>query len=263
MCNLIHKIGFIGSGNVATHLAIALNAAGADIVEVCSNNIDNAQKLAAKVGAKALVNCTELSIDLDLVLIAVTDSALSQINLKSIGKDTIVCHTSGSNAMSVVNKANHYGVFYPLQTFSSQRDINWQEVPICIEAYYDIDRLRLKALATKLSKTVVEINSAQRKKLHLAAVFACNFSNAMYSIAEQILQEDQLDFDLIRPLIAETAQKAQEHLPKEMQTGPAVRNDKLIIEQHLKELELHPKYQELYKRISEIILIKRKTDEEL
>jgi len=157
----------------------------------------------------------------------------------------------------LASKAKNYGVFYPLQTFSIQKAVDFRSVPICIEANSPENLIKLKALADIISEQVVSVDSTQRRQLHLAAVFVCNFVNHFYSIGEKLLQEQQLDYSLLKPLILETAQKAMQFSPPTVQTGPAVRGNATITDQHLKMLEQHPEWQQLYELISRDISLLR------
>src|SRR5690606_5053574 len=145
------------------------------------------------------------------------------------------------------------GVLYPLQTFSKARAVDFATVPIAVEASDEAASVRLEALAGSLSRRVFRCDSKQRISLHVAAVFACNFANHFYGIAADILNRYDLDFDLIRPLVLEAAQKVMEHQPKDVQTGPAVRNDLRTMEKHLRLLEADPALAQLYRLISERI----------
>ena len=164
-----------------------------------------------------------------------------------------IAHTSGSIGLEIF-KSNftNCGVFYPLQTFNKEVDITFSEIPLCIEANNPEFEKELLKIGESLSNSVVKMNSEQRKQLHIAAVFACNFSNHMFSIADDILQKSNVDFNLLHPLIRQTIKKIEKHSPKSVQTGPAKRNDKKIIESHLQSLEKNQ--QELYKLITNSII---------
>lgn len=241
----------IGAGNVATRLAPAFKEAGRSVVQVYSRTADSAGKLAKILDTGFTTNLKELKQDADLYLIAVSDDAIGEIarNLEIMHK--MLVHTSGSVPMEVLRTAsNQTGVFYPLQTFSRERKTNLSQVPICVEAGSDEILAKLKLLASGISDKVVEVDSDQRKMLHLAAVFACNFPNFMYQIADQITRSANLEFSLLKPLIIETASKVQSMSPENAQTGPALRRDKKIMEQHLEVLENYPVIREIYKIIS-------------
>ncbi|MCL4482657.1 MAG: DUF2520 domain-containing protein, partial [Bacteroidetes bacterium] len=166
-------------------------------------------------------------------------------------REQLIVHTAGSVSMNILaTVSKNYGVFYPLQTLSKQKEVDFSSVPICIEANSAENLAKLRALAAIISDQVVQVDSMQRKQLHLAAVFVSNFVNHFYSIGEKLLLEKQLDFDLLKPLIMETANKAMHHSPRTVQTGPAIRNNKTIMDHHLKMLEQHPEWQKLYELIS-------------
>lgn len=228
------RISFIGSGRVATHLAQAFSKQH-HIVQIFSPHFENAQKLANLVHAEAIHHLYELQDNIDLCVIAVSDQAIAEViqQLKLYVKNTLVVHSSGSTHLDVL--ADHYenvGVFYPLQTFSFEREIDWKNTPLLIEAKTEANQEKLLQLAKSLSNSVYTYSSAQRLSLHLAAVFACNFSNACYDIAKQVLDVQQVDFSLLSPLIVETAHKAVENEPKLVQTGPAMRGDQHILNMH-------------------------------
>jgi len=250
---LISKIGFIGSGKVATQLAIACADKGFDVTHIYSRNLQNASTLADKVNAKAIENISDFSESMDLIIVSISDSAFSSIDFSAIEKDIMIVHTSGSLSMDVLNSRINYGVFYPLQTFNKFGKPDWDKIPICIEANLSENVQKLNNLASFLSKSVYEINSLQRATLHLSAVFVCNFTNAMYVIGEDLLDESNISLDILRPLIEETSKNAINNSPKQIQTGPAVRNDKPIIEKHIKNLENHADYEEIYKLMTKII----------
>lgn len=228
------RISLIGSGRVATHLAQAL-AQQHEIVNIYSPTLINAQQLAESVDAIAIDQLSALVPDLDLIIIAVKDQAILACveQLDSALAQVLVVHTSGSTDLSVI--ATHHpraGVFYPLQSFSFEREIDWSQTPILIETAQSKDQTLLLELAKSLSERVYPYNSQQRLSLHLAAVFASNFSNYCYDIAAQIVQQQHVDFDLLKPLIVETALKATQQAPDNAQTGPARRGDVQIIAQH-------------------------------
>ena len=228
------RISLIGAGRVAHHLAHVLNAQH-QIVQIYSRNLDKAQHLAAQVGAEAIAEVEQLHSDLDLVIIAVSDQAIAQV-IQEVHRDlnhVLIVHTSGSTKLDVLQQHHaRSGVFYPLQTFSLEREIDWSETPLLIEAAFAEDQQLLMILANSLSKRVYAYTSEQRSSLHLAAVFACNFSNYCYDMAKQVVDAQQVDFSLLYPLILETAHKAIQNAPYHMQTGPAMRGDHNILNMH-------------------------------
>ena len=229
------KISFIGSGRVATHLAIALQQSGHQIQQVYSPNLIHAQQLAIQVHAGAVDQLQQLDHQIDLLIIAVKDQAIAQVaqQLPKHLSNTLVLHTSGSTDLQVVQQHHlRCGVLYPLQTFSFEKSVDWKNVPLLIETTQPQDLILLQDLAHQLSQRVYVYSSAQRLSLHLAAVFACNFSNYCYDMAKQVVDGAVVDFSLLYPLILETAQKATQFDPKDVQTGPAVRQDQHILKMH-------------------------------
>lgn len=248
------KIVFIGSGNVATHLAIAFKAMGAGIIQIWSKNNRNAEILAALTKAEPINQWDDLDLNADCYIIAVKDDAIASVatHLKEV--KGIVVHTSGATAMDVLSGArNGHGVLYPLQTFSRTKSVDLKKVPFCIEGDRSETLEKISALAHLLSHEVTEVSSEQRTILHVAAVLAANFSNHLYHLSSQLLQKHQLKFDLLKPLILETAQKIQSAAPKDMQTGPAVRNDEDTMKKHLDLLKDSPELQEIYGILSKSI----------
>lgn len=249
----MYKIGFIGSGKVATALAKAFHNNGLQVLQIYSPNKDNARKLASSVNAKAIISIEEFDNNIDFIIVSITDTALLKLDFSEINSSTLICHTSGSVSMEIFDKFENFGVFYPLQTFSNQRELDFGKIPICIEANRKTNTTKLLDLGNYISNSVQEIDSKKRSILHLAAVFVCNFTNAMYSIGENILDKSDISFDLLRPLIEETAHKVQDHSPNEVQTGPALRNDQEIMNKHKKSLNNFSNYAEIYELISDII----------
>lgn len=248
------KIVLLGSGNVATHLAKALKAKDEEIVQVYSYNPANAKALADLVGSKSTADLTEINPDADLYIISVKDDAIEQVAIELKGVKGLVVHTSGTTDIGILSaNVKQSGVFYPLQTFSKGRDVSFENIPLCIEANNKNNLDVLRNLASKISRQVYELGGDKRKVLHLAAVFACNFSNHLYALANQILQQNNLDFEIIRPLIAETADKVMSNLPDQVQTGPAIRADETTLNKHLSMLNTMPELQNIYQTLSNSI----------
>lgn len=243
------NIILIGAGNVATQLGLSLYAAGYQISQVYSPTKSSSTTLAKKLKAESITDLKKLNTEAAIYIIAVKDDAIESVAKQLKLKDKIVAHTSGSisiNALKGVSK-NH-GVFYPLQTFTKNKKVNFKNVPLCIEGNNKATSTTLLYFAKSLSPNAKLISSEQRKTIHLAAVFACNFSNHMYAIAENILKKNKLSLDLLKPLIEETALKIKDNSPTKVQTGPAIRGDKKVMEEHLKMLNGNNK--EIYKIVS-------------
>lgn len=252
MCKMKYAISIIGSGNVAWHLAKRLFACGYSINSVYSRQLDNAKALAKQVATIA-VDKMEMIPTSDLYLFAVKDDAYEKI-IASFPKTTAICvHTSGCMEMNILKKlSDNHGVLYPFQTFTKNKDVHFQNIPICVEASNQQTENVLFDMAKHLSPNVHFLSTEQRVYLHLAGVFACNFTNAMYAVAQQILEEKKIDFNIILPLIDETAEKIKNMYPIDAQTGTAVRKDTNIIEKHLNILN-DKDLKELYQLISKII----------
>jgi predicted short-subunit dehydrogenase-like oxidoreductase (DUF2520 family) len=244
------RIVCLGSGNVATHLALALNHAGMEIVQVWSRDINHAAELAEMVNAKAIYALESIDKTADLYIIAVKDDVIQAITTALTGIQGLIVHTSGATSVDVLHGLTQYGVFYPLQTFSKHKQLNLIGTPFCLEASSVQAYQLLEQVATTIGAAVYKVDSAQRKTLHLAAVFACNFSNHLYDLASTILANNNLSFDLLKPLILETALKVQDTEPRDVQTGPAIRNDEQTMKDHLKLLTDRPELQHIYETMS-------------
>ncbi|MBN2173320.1 MAG: DUF2520 domain-containing protein [Bacteroidales bacterium] len=250
----LKNIVLIGAGNVATHLGLALKDNGYRILQVYSRTIPSASHLAGKLHSDFSTDLEKINLKADLYIISVPDDAVGELVYKIKLKDRLVVHTSGSLPMDILkNSSSNYGVVYPLQTFSKTRKVDFEHIPICVEANSKLGLETLKRFAGTISGDVRDVNSEQRKKLHLAAVFACNFPNFMYSISAEIVKQANIDFSILRQLIKETAEKVMELDPLEAQTGPAKRGDQKIMEKHLEMLKGFPEFKEIYQLLSERI----------
>jgi len=228
------KISLVGSGRVAFHLAKAVLAKGHNIAQVYARDFEKTQKFAEQIQANACQTLQEFQ-PTDLIILAVSDSAIAELakQVHDLFPEILIVHTSGSTDIEVISHVHEKaGVFYPLQTFSFEREVDWSATPLFVEAVADVDQELLLDLANSLSNRVYQYNSKQRLTLHLAAVFACNFSNYCFDMAKQVVDAEQVDFSLLYPLIIETAKKATENDPKQMQTGPAIRGDQNILSMH-------------------------------
>lgn len=249
------RITIIGSGNVGTHLAAAFKNAGHVIVQIYSPHIHNAELLAYHIKAQAIGNLNDINSDTDIFIISVKDDAVAGIAEALAKHNKIMAHTSGSVDLTALSTfSDMSGVFYPLQTFSKNKSVDFLKVPLCVEGASESVTAELVKLAQTISNNVNKIDSAQRKVLHLAAVFAGNFPNYLYGVAQQLLEKNNLQFDLLRPLILETAMKVQKHMPDEAQTGPAVRNDEKTIGLHQQMLNDEPPLKALYGELSQLII---------
>ncbi len=252
------KVSLIGSGNVAWHLAPELDNVGYTVREVYSRNFKNAQSLIDRLYQAEQKTDLDFSESVsDIFIVAVSDDIIEQV-IKEIvvPEDAILVHTSGSKSIDTLGYAStpNIGVFYPLQTFSKHQKINFRDIPICIEAENRYTWKILKAMAGQISARVYKINSEARQTLHIAAVFACNFTTHLLTVADEILQKNGLDFEILKPLIVETVNKSLEIGPQQALTGPARRGDLKILDQHMKALKGHKTYTKIYKLITQNIL---------
>ena len=249
------KIVLIGAGNLATHLGKALHAAGHDMVQVFSRTMQSAETLASLLDAEPLTDISQVRDDADVYIFSVKDSALEQlISQLCGGEKKVFLHTAGSMPMSVFReKALHYGVLYPMQTFSKQREVDFSIIPCFIEANDEFALKQIEGLAGQISHRVYQLSSEDRKYLHLSAVFACNFANHCYAASQELLQQHGIPFDVMLPLIDETAAKVHGMTPKEAQTGPAVRYDENVIGKQIRLLENQPYFQKIYDCMSKSI----------
>jgi predicted short-subunit dehydrogenase-like oxidoreductase (DUF2520 family) len=224
------NIVILGGGNVAYHLTNALLQNNAvNVVQVYNRNLENIKCF--KKSTLVTDNLSKLK-EADIYILAVSDNAIAQLSSTLNLKNKLVVHTSGSMAMDELKSISNKGVFYMLQTFSKERKIDFSSVPVCIEAETEKDLMLLETLATSISKNCYLINSNQRKSLHVAAVFVNNFVNHLYHIGNEICEENNVPFEILLPLIQETANKITTLTPFKAQTGPAIRNDTKTIEKH-------------------------------
>ena len=265
------KTVLIGAGNVATHLGEALQKAGCEILQVWSRTRSSAETLADRLGCAWTTDVAQVSGEAEMYLFCVSDAVLESLSrqvfdainasdVESEGKDTgshaLFVHTAGSMSQDVLPAARR-GVLYPLQTFSRKRQVDFTQIPIFVESNTDEEQLMM--LAELISNRVWALNEESRRYMHLAAVFACNFTNHMYDLASRILSERGIPFSALLPLIDETARKVHEMQPGEAQTGPAVRHDTNVIARHLALLN-DEKMKEIYTLLSESIYDKLRPD---
>lgn len=240
------EVVLIGSGNVATHLYNAfLNASDVKVIQVFART----QTLAIPLELQTS-NWEDLK-EASIYIISVSDDAIEKVASQIPYKNKLVVHTSGTTSINVLPFEKR-GVFYPLQTFSKDKSIDFSIIPVCVEASNEKERLLLFQLASYISSKVYTVSSEQRKALHVAAVFVCNFTNHLYQIGASICETNKVSFEVLIPLIAETAKKIEYLTPKQAQTGPALRGDIKTIESHLNFLS-HSEYKEVYQIITQSI----------
>jgi predicted short-subunit dehydrogenase-like oxidoreductase (DUF2520 family) len=245
------QVSVIGSGNVAYHLLKAFGTTSeVEVVQVFTRNIQSLKTDSEKV---EIINDWSKLKRVDLIVIAVSDNAIETVSQQIPLKNQLVVHTSGSVELSALDVKNRRGVFYPLQTFSKSKAIEYSTIPICIEAENLDDYKTLELVAQSVSNYCYNVNSEQRKALHISAVFVCNFTNHLYQIGHEICEANGLPFDILKPLILETAQKILTLTPAEAQTGPAKRQDTQTINKHLAFLT-EENQQEIYKLLTKSII---------
>lgn len=251
------SITLIGAGNLGYHLGRRLHATGAEIRQVFSREAAKAQELARATGAQPVSQLEEVKAGAGLYILAVSDGAIDQVAAtlqQHLPANSAVVHTSGATPSTVL--APHFpkhGIFYPLQTFSRNREPDFSSIPICVFSPDEELERQLAALGRQLSQSVHRIDDGQRAILHVAAVFVNNFTNHLFHIGHNILEEEKLPFELLLPLIRETVDKIETNRPEDMQTGPARRNDQETINRHLAYLKKFPNFAEVYRALTKNI----------
>ena len=244
---------------MASHLGLELVKQGTKVVEVYNRTPATGKELAVRLGATFIADIYAITNKADLYILAVADSAIAPLVDSLSLNDKLVVHTSGAMAMKILEQVSeNIGVFYPLQTFSPSLKTGFRGIPVCIEANTMQGRQQLEDLAIRLSSIVYFVDSDNRKLLHLSAIFASNFTNFMYTVAEDLLLSHELPFELLKPIIGQTAENFSHGHVFQYQTGPAFRGDHHVLAKHRELLANHPDYLEIYDIISNNI-IKYKT----
>jgi predicted short-subunit dehydrogenase-like oxidoreductase (DUF2520 family) len=245
------KVTIIGSGNVAHHLIRVFSEnSEVELVQVFARN---KKSLSGVVANKLITDSFSELKPADVYLISVTDDAIAEVSEKLPFTGKLVAHTSGTQPLSILSGKNRRAVFYPLQTFSKGKKVNFKEIPICLESENPQDFDLLENLAKNISDNVYDINSEKRKALHVAAVFVSNFVNHLYKIGSDICEQNQVPFAILKPLIVEVADKIKYLNPSQAQTGPAKRKDLQVIESHLSFLKDDKQNQKIYKLLTQAI----------
>ena len=252
-----YNIAIIGSGNLAWHLAPELENAGHRVVEIFSRTQRNTKSIQNRLYHAEINPSLDFSdSEAEIFIICISDDAIKGIAQEiALPENAIIIHTSGSQSINKLayTTTENIGVFYPLQTFTKSKRISFEDIPILIEAENTHTAKALKKLGKSISKKVIQISSKDRMVIHVAAVFACNFTNHLFGTAENILKRQGFEFELLRPLIAETINKILDIGPETAQTGPAARGDLQILDKHMAFLD-KSEYKELYQLITEKIL---------
>jgi len=245
------NIVIIGTGNVATNLAFSFAKSNIKISQLIGRNKEEVKKIGNKLKIPYNSDYNKINSTADAYIIAISDDYIKQISAKKKLKNKLIIHTSGTKSIEEI-QSDKKGVLYPVQTMKKDKLINFNNVPVCIESNNEESLNLIRYLANILSKNVQEINSHQRKTIHLAAVMVNNFSNHMFCLGKRILEKEKLSFDILKPLISSTCENAMED-PEKSQTGPSVRRDKTTIKEHLEILNTNKDLRKLYKFISESI----------
>lgn len=248
------NVVLIGTGNVATVLGKLIKTAGHTIVEVVGRNVRHAQQLALILESDYTTNLKTVAQHADIYIIAVADDAIINVadTIKLAGK--IVVHTSGAVSMNVLEKtSDNYGILYPLQSLRKET-VKMPVVPLLVDAVNEATLSTIQSFAFSLSGKVSVANDEQRLKLHVAAVVSANFSNHLYALAEAFCQKENLRFDMLIPLIQEVALRLDDFAARDVQTGPAIRNDRNTIQQHMQVLNDHPEIKKIYEGFTASIL---------
>jgi predicted short-subunit dehydrogenase-like oxidoreductase (DUF2520 family) len=243
------EVVILGAGNVAFHLFRAFSKAeNTRVIQVYNHRKESLKDFSKFTDTTANINNLKPA---DFYFLALKDDVIPEVAKQLKSYKGIILHTSGSVSLNALESLAEFGVFYPLQTFSKNKAVDFAEIPVCIEANTTKNLEKIRNLALEITGDVREINSEQRKALHLAAVFVNNFSNHLYTIGAEISKNHQVDFSILKPLIKETASKIESLEPQEAQTGPAVRNDQKTIEKHLELLS--QKHKDIYSLLTQSI----------
>ncbi|MGB3183182.1 MAG: Rossmann-like and DUF2520 domain-containing protein [Cyclobacteriaceae bacterium] len=253
-----YELSIIGAGNLAWHVAPAFERLGHVVREVYSRNVENARKLVNRLEVAQAVESLDFSESTARIfLIATSDDAVPElVSRMKLPERALLAHTSGALSMDVLDHPDAWarGVFYPIQTFSKEKSVSFEGIPVCLEATNEEAEDYLINLAHSISKKVHRVESRDRLSLHVAAVFACNFTTHMLNMSNQILGQQNLKLDMLKPLIRETLNNSLEISPEKAQTGPARRGDRQTIARHMDFLSDDPGMARLYEAVSQHIL---------
>jgi len=248
-----YKVVIIGGGNVAHHLIRSITSSGNKLIQIYNRTPGNISATSSSTNVTGLIN--SISKDGDIYIICVKDTAIADIAANLRLENKLVVHTSGNRSMNLLsNCSENYGVFYPIQSFTKNIPINFRKIPIVIEASNNEAQEMLVEFSRTISQQVILMNEIDRQKLNIAGVFVNNFTNYIYSIAYDYLKKENIDFTILQPLIQNTIDKLQLGIPKEMQTGPAMRNDQETIKNHIELLQDHKFLQSIYQQVTDSII---------
>ena len=257
----IENIVIIGSGNVATHFAKAIIKSGKKIIQIYSKHPDLAKQLSQEVNTSFVSSINEISKYADLYILAINDTSIETVSNTLKIDNKLIVHTSGTVSIDILKKASpNYGVIYPLQTFAKDISIDWNNIPIFIEANKPENEVMLTNFMKEISTNVNIMSSEDRQVLHLSAVFVNNFVNYIYNIGEDICHQNNISFKYLKPLILETANRIINNNPSNIQTGPAMRGDEITIKKHLELLSTQKEYADVYNYLTNMIIKKHEND---
>lgn len=256
MTGIIQRVALIGAGKVARQMGRWMRSSGVEITQVYNRTFSEAENLAGLVGATAISDLSEIA-DVQMVIIAVSDDAIAAVSAAMPAVDAVVVHTSGTRPIEDLNQHVRCGVFYPLQTFTDDVEVDFRQVPVCIEGVDPETEELLRVCCLTWGAFPYILNSSQREVLHVAAVIANNFANHLWGKSFELLNKSEIEPDILFPLMMETVQKAIHADPHSVQTGPAVRGDKKTIERHLQKLKSDDNLQEIYRILTKSILEKQ------
>jgi predicted short-subunit dehydrogenase-like oxidoreductase (DUF2520 family) len=245
-------IAFIGSGNMSSHLIPAFKSAGYEVTGLYSRNAMSASQLAAVHGIRNYASINDITAD--IIFLCVKDDSIESVATQLQNHDALIVHTSGSTSSSVLTSNKNYGVFYPVQSMKRGTAINFEALPICVLGSTPENSQILKSIANAVSKKVYDANDDQRLAIHLSAVITNNFVNHLIVVAKELLEDNNLDYDIIQPLLANTLEKLAQKPYNFQQTGPASRGDTNIINKHLDLLNENPLLKEIYQSITNSII---------
>lgn len=250
-----HRISFVGTGNVAWHMAQAFKTAGCEVAQIWSRRIENASLLAEKIGAEAINDIRQLRTnDVDAIIIAVADGAIETLAQQINAHETILIHTAGSVDISVLaHGAQRYGAAWPVQSLVKGTNTNMHEVPFCIEGCDNMTTETIRNILRQVSPKIYEMDGLQRRKAHLAACMVSNFGNALNALSQEMMEKNGIDFALLRPLIELTARKAEADNIWQQQTGAAARHDQSTIAAHRALIGDNDEVRQLYDIMTRII----------
>lgn len=250
-----YRVAIIGGGNVAQHLIRQVTGAGHKLVQIYNRTLSAIDQSSDGSEALKTDNILQLTLDADIYIVCVKDAAIELLAKDISLNDKLIVHTSGTTSMHKLKGcSSQYGIFYPLQSFSKNLEVNFKEIPIIIEASNDEATTKLYSFAKSISDKVIYLNEVQRIPIHIGGVLVNNFVNHLFCLTEAYLKSQQLEFELLKPLIHQTIEKLKFGNPVEMQTGPAVRGDNATIESHLNFLQSNKELYDIYKLMTESIL---------